>query len=96
MPSRELWIWEQDECSALVKALAEYNAGKPRVKRIAQCHIAKELGITAAAINGYFRGRKALNIELVQAVLKLAGIPVARISPRLDDEINLQNRSKRT
>jgi transcriptional regulator with XRE-family HTH domain len=91
MPSRQLWIWEEDECLALVEAMAEYNAARSRAERITQCHIAKELGVASSTVNTYFRGKKALSTELAQAVLKLTGIPVGRLSPRLADDIRLKH-----
>jgi transcriptional regulator with XRE-family HTH domain len=86
-----LWIWEQDECLALCKAMAEYNESRPKELRITQCHVASELGISPAAANAYFRGKRALNIAVAQAVLKLTGIQVDKFSPRLADDIRLKH-----
>lgn len=91
MLGRGLWLWEEDECLALVKAMSEYNAVKPRAERITQSRIASELGVAPSVVNAYFRRKKALDIEVVQAVFKLTGIPVARLSTRLVDEIRLKN-----
>lgn len=91
MSGSGLWIWEEDECSALVRVLAEYNIGKTKAERITQSRIAQEMGVAQSAVGAYFRGKKALNIEFVEAVFNLTGIPVARLSSRLADDIRLGN-----
>lgn len=58
---------------------------------MAQGSIANELGVSVSTVNKYFLGRKALGIDVAQAVLKLTGIPVEQFSPRLADEIKLKH-----
>lgn len=94
MSGHGLWIWEEDECLALRRAIARYNANRVGAERMTQHRIAIELGITPVAVNTYFCGKKALGIEVVQAVLKLTGIPVDKISQRLADEIRLKHDSQ--
>lgn len=91
MSGRGLWIWEEDECRTLLRVLAEYNMGKTRVERITQSRIAHEMRVGQSTVNAYFRGKKALTIQVVEAVFKLTGIPVGRLSSRLADDIRLRD-----
>lgn len=86
MSGHVLWVWEEDECLALRRALANYNASKPRAEHLIRRHLADELGVSLNTIGAYITGRKALNMDIAEAVHRLTGIPIQVFSPRLADE----------
>ncbi|AVX90017.1 MULTISPECIES: helix-turn-helix domain-containing protein [Pseudomonas fluorescens group] len=96
MRNHGLWIWEEDECLALRRAIAAYNASRQKADRLARSAIASEIGVSTSTINNYFLGTKALDIEVAQAVLKLTGIPVERFSQRLAEDLRLKHDPNQT
>jgi transcriptional regulator with XRE-family HTH domain len=96
MRNHGLWIWEEDECLAIRRAIAAYNASRQKADRLARSTIASEIGVSTSTINNYFLGTKALDIEVAQAVLKLTGIPVERFSQRLAEDLRLKHDPNQT
>lgn len=87
MAAGNLWIWEEAECKALQKALAEFNRSAPPANRITQRKLAEAIGASTATVNTFLRGRRALNAAIALAFQKASGVPVRSFSPRLADEI---------
>lgn len=88
MAGHGLWMWEEDECLALRRAIAKYNTNKPRAERLFRRHLADELGVSLNIIMAYIAGRKALDMGIAQAVHRLTGIPIQEFSPRLARDAN--------
>lgn len=84
---RELEDWEKDECAALKRALARYNASASKNDRFTQERLASELGMAQGNLNGHLNGKRPLNVEMAAKVFALTGIPVDEYSSRLAEDI---------
>lgn len=88
MAGHGLWVWEEDECLALRRAISKYNSSRPRAEHLFRRHLAEELGVSLNIIMAYIAGRKALDLDIAQAVHRLSGIPIQEFSPRLARDAN--------
>lgn len=84
---RELEDWEKQECAELKRAIAEFNAGKPREKRVTQEELAHQLKMSQGTLSSHLNGTRPLNKEMAAKISSFMGIPVSRYSARLDKEI---------
>lgn len=84
---RELEDWEKQECAALKAAIADFNAGKPREKRVTQEELAHELKMSQGTLNSHLNGGRPLNKEMAAKIYMFMGIPASRYSKRLADEL---------
>ncbi|EJH4830392.1 helix-turn-helix domain-containing protein [Pseudomonas aeruginosa] len=84
---RELEDWEKQECASLKAAIADFNAGKPREKRITQEELAHELKMSQGTLNSHLNGSRPLNKEMAAKIYLFMGIPASRYSKRLADEL---------
>ncbi len=81
MRNHGLWIWEEDKCLALRRAIAAYNASGKR-RRLAGAPSEQD-GVSTSTINNSFLGTKALDIEVARAVLSLPAFLWSGCSQRL-------------
>ncbi|MBD9671602.1 helix-turn-helix transcriptional regulator [Pseudomonas sp. PDM21] len=84
---RELEDWEKQECAALKAAIADFNAGKPREKRVTQEELAHELKMSQGTLNSHLNGGRPLSKEMAAKIYLFMGIPASRYSHRLAEEL---------
>lgn len=80
---RQLHDWEKEECAALKREIAAYNARVGKEKRLTQEVIAEELGMSQGTLSSHLNGSRAISMEMAAKISKLLGIPVESFSPRL-------------
>lgn len=92
---RQLHDWEKEECAALKREIAAYNARVGKGKRLTQEVIAEELGMSQGTLSSHLNGQRPISKEMAAKVAALLDIPVERVSNRLAGQIgNLAQMSK--
>lgn len=84
---RPLQDWEKQECASLKAEFVAYNLSPPNGKKLTQEEAAHALGMSQGTFSSHLNGHRALNKEMAATMARMLGIPVARFSKRLAEEI---------
>lgn len=84
---RPLLDWEKDECAALKAALTDFNAPRPKEKKLTQEDIALSLGMSQGTLGSHLNGYRAISQKLAIGMSNLLRIPIESFSPRLAKEL---------
>lgn len=84
---RQLLDWERDECAALKKAIADYNAARPKDKRLTQDEIAHAVGMSQGTLGSHLNGHRPLTHKLAVSMAQMLGIPIGAFSERIESDI---------
>lgn len=84
---RPLHDWEREECAALKKAIADYNASRPKDKRLTQDEIAHAVGMSQGTLGSHLNGHRPLTQKLAVSMAEMLGIPIGAFSERIESDI---------
>lgn len=84
---RQLHDWEKEECAALKREIASFNARAAKGKRLTQEVIAEELGMSQGTLSSHLNGQRPINKEMAAKMAALLDIPIERFSRRLAGQI---------
>lgn len=84
---RPLHDWEREECAALKKAIADYNASRPKDKRLTQDEIAHTVGMSQGTLGSHLNGHRPLTQKLAVSMAGMLGIPIGAFSKRIESDI---------
>ena len=84
---RQLLEWERDECAALKRAIADYNAARPKDKRLTQDEIAHAVGMSQGTLGSHLNGHRPLTQKLAVSMAAMLGIPIGKFSKRIEGDI---------
>jgi phage repressor protein C with HTH and peptisase S24 domain len=84
---RPLHDWEREECAALKKAIADYNASRPKDKRLTQDEIAHAVGMSQGTLGSHLNGHRPLTQKLAVSMAGMLGIPIGTFSKRIESDI---------
>lgn len=84
---RQLLDWERDECAALKKAIADYNAARPKDKRLTQDEIAHAVGMSQGTLGSHLNGHRPLTQKLAVSMAEMLGLPIGVFSKRIEGDI---------
>lgn len=85
---RQLHDWEKEECAALKREIAAYNARVGKEKRLTQEVIAEELGMSQGTLSSHLNGQRPINKEMAAKMSALLGVPVESFSERIAKQIS--------
>jgi phage repressor protein C with HTH and peptisase S24 domain/DNA-binding XRE family transcriptional regulator len=84
---RQLLDWEREECAALKKAIADYNAARPKDKRLTQDEIAHAVGMSQGTLGSHLNGHRPLTQKLAVSMAEMLGVPIGVFSERIEGDI---------
>ena len=84
---RQLLDWEREECAALKKAIADFNASRPKDKRLTQDEIAHTVGMSQGTLGSHLNGHRPLTQKLAVSMAEMLGVPIGSFSKRIEDDI---------
>ena len=84
---RQLLDWEREECAALKKAIADFNASRPKDKRLTQDEIAHAVGMSQGTLGSHLNGHRPLTQKLAVSMAEMLGVPIGSFSKRIEDDI---------
>ena len=84
---RQLLDWEREECAALKKAIADFNASRPKDKRLTQDEIAHAVGMSQGTLGSHLNGHRPLTNKLAVSMAEMLGVPIGSFSKRIEDDI---------
>jgi phage repressor protein C with HTH and peptisase S24 domain len=84
---RQLLDWEREECAALKKAIADFNASRPKEKRLTQDEIAHTVGMSQGTLGSHLNGHRPLTQKLAVSMAEILGVPIGTFSKRIENEI---------
>ena len=75
----------REECDAAHRAFLD----KKNALKLSQRKVAEAAGISASAVNQYFKGVNALNLPFATVLSEMLGVPIESFSPRLAEEAKM-------
>lgn len=69
------------------RAIADYNAVRPKEKRLTQDEISHAVGMSQGTLGSHLNGHRPLTQKLAVSMAEILGIPIGAFSKRIEEDI---------